>query len=124
MIWIILSEIALIMGAGLGFYCGIIKNNPDFLKKREKIKKTPSKKPKKHEVVRETQEEPTVNIASKIPDKEDSWTALNCDFTGKDYQDELLRNRAKEDYAYAFVTRGRKKEASPNGETKNNGKRK
>lgn len=113
----VISEFCLLIGGIIGFLFAL--SFYDFNKKKpEKIKKTiPRAKEKRPKRVsnsimihpmgqkKNNSANKSVDISSKIPSKDLTWTEVNCACDEKDGMEEIKNNRSREDNAYSILKR-------------------
>ena len=112
LLWgMVIAEISLLIGGVMGFLYAISLYDAK-RKPMDKIKKKtpaiPKEKPKKeHNPTTEhpKEEHGDVDLFSKIPNKDVTWTGINCELDGTDDKAEILKNRSKEDGAYSILKR-------------------
>lgn len=115
-------EICLLIGGILGFFLALaVYDNSLIQRNGNRLKKTPRKqadepteKKTKKEIKSFTLQKPEnddsddtsgVDIFSKIPNKDATWSQTTCDFDGSDEKTEISKHRAKEDSAYSILQR-------------------
>lgn len=114
-------EICLLIGGIIGFFLALaVYDNSLIQRNRNRLKKTPRKHPEepagskpKKEIKSFTLQKSDddsenasgVDIFSKIPNKDATWSQTTCDFDGSDEKTEISKHRAKEDSAYSILQR-------------------